>query len=391
MFQLSSISPSDTDGGGALPATAAPVLAAPDRAVEETVEAKAELEVVEARVYRVGLLAGDRPQDPARSAPVETAPPTTATRSPASTLLSLALVLATLGVATAVGRAQTTPVLVPGSAAQAQAVLQETGALPLSLPYGKGMWIWQVEQTESGDVDAIVARARANNLSHLYVRVGSSWDGFYGGPFLDRLLPKAHAGGIRVYGWDFPNLASWTDDVARASTAMGWRTPDHHKLDGFAADIETEHEGTHISAEAAAAYGNGLRQAVGAGYPLIAAVPRPSPQRASFPFAQVVASFDAIAPMVYWLNRQPDTDVGGAMRDLAKFGKPIFPIGQAYDGAPEGGRPGVPPRAELLLFMVVADQHQAGGVSFWSWQAADQQAWDAIRDAPQFSHGPSPI
>jgi hypothetical protein len=127
---------------------------------------------------------------------------------------------------------------------------------------------------------------------------------------------------------------------------------------------------------------------VGASYPLIATVPRPSPSR-PYPYDQVVASFDAIAPMVYWLNRQPDTDVAGALHDLLPFGKPVFPVGQAYDGAPEGGRAGVPPPEELQRFMRVGEADGASGVSFWSWQAANQKAWDAIGQAEQFRPGAS--
>jgi hypothetical protein len=217
------------------------------------------------------------------------------------------------------------------------------------------------------------------------VRTGSSWDGFYAGPFLDQILPKAHAAGIRVYGWDFPRLIDVGDDVQRALYAIRHEAPGKHKIDGFAADIETRSEGTAITAEAATAYGDQLRGAVGDGYPLIAVVPRPSSWTLSFyPYAEVVNRFDAVAPMVYWLNRQPGPDVAGALEDLKPLGKPVFPVGQAYDGAPEGGRPGVPPREELLTFMEVAHGHGAAGVSFWSWQAADQQAWDAIRDAAHF-------
>ena len=38
------------------------------------------------------------------------------------------------------------------------------------------------DQAEGGDVNAIVARARATGLTHLYVRTGSSVDGFYAAP-----------------------------------------------------------------------------------------------------------------------------------------------------------------------------------------------------------------
>ncbi|HEX2041369.1 MAG TPA: hypothetical protein VHF24_01920 [Acidimicrobiales bacterium] len=256
--------------------------------------------------------------------------------------------------------------------------------LPRSLPYGKGMWIWQPDKTERGDVGAIIARAEHVGLTHLYVRTGSSWDGFYAGPFLDRILPAAHAAGIRVYGWDFPRLLDPAADVARAVAAVDYRTPGGHHIDGFAPDIETAAEGTHITAESATAYGVGLRQALGRRLPLVAVVPRPSPARATFPYREVVAHFDAVAPMVYWLNREPGTDVAGAVADLRPLGKPIFPIGQAYDGAPEGGRRGVPPRAELHRFMEVAYDTGASGVSFWSWQAANAEAFDSIRDAPEF-------
>ena len=286
----------------------------------------------------------------------------------------VALVIALLGLATVVSRSEGGLTASEGS----------VGNLPRSLPYGKGMWIWQPHMTESGDVDAIVSRAEQVGLTHLYVRTGSSWDGFYAGPFLDRILPAAHAAGIRVYGWDFPRLIDPAADVRRAAEAVSYRTPKGQRIDGFAADIETQAEGTHVSAGAASAYGDALRQAVGASVPLVAVVPRPSPGRAGYPYAEVVSQFDAIAPMVYWLNREPGSDVAGALNDLRRFDKPVFPIGQAYDGAPEGGRPGVPPRAELLRFFEVAYDEGAAGVSFWSWQGADGQAFDSIRDAPEF-------
>jgi len=271
-----------------------------------------------------------------------------------------------------------------------EAVEAEVITLEPQLPYGKGMWMWQPNKSDGGDVDAIIRRAKEVGLTHIYVRTGSSWDGFYAAGWLDQILPKAHAAGIRVYGWDFPRLIDPAADVERALAAINHRTPGGHRIDGFAADIETPSEGTRISAGAATAYGDALRAGAGEGYPLIACVPRPSPWTKSFfPYAEVVARFDAVAPMVYWLNRQPGPDVRGAIHDLRPLGKPVFPVGQAYDGAPEGGRRGVPPREELQTFMQVAQAEGAQGVSFWSWQAADQQAWDAIRDASEFT-GPLP-
>ena len=254
-----------------------------------------------------------------------------------------------------------------------------------ALPVGKGMWLYLPEKSEGGDVNLIVARAREVGLTHLYVRTGSSRMGFYAQPFLDRLLPVAHAAGLRVYGWDFPYLDDPAADAARGMWAAQYTTPSGDRIDGFVADIETPSEGTNLSPHTALQYGDRLRRWVGDAYPLIVAVPRPSAKMlAKYPYAEVVAAFDAIAPMVYWLNRQPDTDAADAVARLSAFGKPIIPVGQAYDGSPEGGRPGVPPRDELIRFMQASERAGATGVSFWSWQHATIEAWVAIRDAGEF-------
>ncbi len=257
----------------------------------------------------------------------------------------------------------------------------DAGALPL----GKGMWLYVTDQVEGGNVDALIDRARHVGLTHIYVRTGSSKSGFYAQPYLDQLLQKAHASGLRVIGWDFPYLYDVGDDVARAMAAITYTTPSGHRIDGFAADIETRSEGTNLTPEGAGAYGHLLREAAGPRYPLVAVVPRPSSKmQRIFPYAEVLPPFDAVAPMTYWLNRQPDSDVVNDVTFLLPFGKPVIPVGQAYDGAPEGGRPGPPPPEEIARFLAAAEASGAVGASFWSWQHANQPIWDAIAAAPQF-------
>ena len=255
-----------------------------------------------------------------------------------------------------------------------------------ALPIGKGMWIWLHDQADGGDPESIVRRARDNGLTHLYVRTGTRNEGFMGGPFLDRLLPVAHANNIRVYGWDFPFLHHPGAEVERAVAAIRYTTPDGHRIDGFSADIESPSEGTNNNPEYVNAYGSWLRQHVGPDYPLIATVPNPTGARLKqgFPYAEIMAHFDAVAPMVYWMNRDPGSDAAHAVSWLSQFGKPVFPVGQAYDGGPEGGPHGAPGRDQLIRFMQSAEQAGAAGVSFWSWQHATQEAWDAVRDAAEF-------
>jgi hypothetical protein len=253
-----------------------------------------------------------------------------------------------------------------------------------ALPTGKGMWIWQPWKAENGNVQAMVARAQAAGLTHIYVRTGSSVTGFDAGPFLNSLLPEAHRAGIRVYGWQFPYLDDVGGDVVRALQAIKYGTPGGERIDGFAADIEFRSMGVNITPFTAAAYGASLRHEVGKDYPLIAVVPRPSAGTKFYPYDQIVKDFDAVAPMIYWMQTDPKYAIDLAFDRLGNYGKPVLPIGQAYDGVREGGPPGVPSPDAIHRFMDAAVARGATGISFWSWQHANAEAWLAIANSPMF-------
>ena len=267
----------------------------------------------------------------------------------------------------------------PAEVAPPAAPAQVAAPKPI-LPLGKGMWLYQLSMSEGGDANKVVNKAKALGLTHLYTRLGSSKGGFYAQKELDKLLPVAHAAGIKVIGWDFVYLVDPIADAVRSKAEIDYTTPDGHKIDAFSADIETGAEGVNLTAEGAAAYGAKLRELAGPNYPLIATVPRPSPKR-SFPFAEATAAFDAIAPMVYWQNRDPATDVAGAIDYLAQFNKPIMPIGQAYNGGPEGGPDRDPPKEQLVAFLNTAHAKGAVAVSFWVWNHAKPHQWQAIDEA----------
>ena len=294
--------------------------------------------------------------------PVTTTPPTTAAAEPP----------ATTPPADAAAVAEAVP------AAPAVAPPAEVAAPKPILPLGKGMWLYQLSMSEGGDATKVVSKAKALGLTHLYTRLGSSKKGFYGQDELNKLLPVAHAAGIKVIGWDFVYLTDPIADAVRSKAEIDYVTPDGHKIDAFSADIESVQEGVNLTAEGAALYGAKLRELVGPSYPLIATVPRPSPKK-SFPFAEVTAAFDAIAPMVYWQNRDPATDVAGAIDYLAQFNKPIMPIGQAYNGGPEGGPDRDPPKEQLVAFMNTAHAKGAVAVSFWVWNHATPEFFEPLR------------
>ncbi|HEV7534493.1 MAG TPA: hypothetical protein VGP90_02595, partial [Acidimicrobiia bacterium] len=249
-----------------------------------------------------------------------------------------------------------------------------------ALPRGKGMWLHYLRQAAGNDPTALVAQARANGLTHVYLRLGSSKDGFYAGGDLDRLLPVAHTAGLAVVGWDFPYLFDAEADAVRAKAEIDYTTPTGQRIDAFSADIETRTEGVNISVPVADTYSRRLRELAGPGYPLVATVPRPRYNK-GFPYAEIVRQFDAVAPMVYWLGRDPAVEVDQAVTDLAGLGKPIMPVGQAYDAGPEGGPPGPPPKEHLVRFIQAAQTRGVTGFSFWVWHTATPDQWAAIREA----------
>ena len=249
-----------------------------------------------------------------------------------------------------------------------------------ALPRGKGMWLHFVRQAAGNDPAALVAQAKATGLSHVYLRLGSSKDGFYAEGDLDRLLPVAHAAGLAVAGWDFPYLDDPEADALRAAAETAYTTPTGQRIDAFSADIETRAEGVNLTVPAADTYSRRLRELVGPGYPLVATVPRPR-YNPGYPYSEIVRQFDAVAPMVYWLARDPAAEVDQAVTDLAVLGKPIMPVGQAYDAGPEGGPPGPPPKEHLVRFIQAAQTRGVTGFSFWVWHTATPDQWAAIREA----------
>jgi hypothetical protein len=240
------------------------------------------------------------------------------------------------------------------------------------------MWVHVLDRVTRGNVQAMVNHAVEYGLTHVYVRLGSSRKGFYAQRDLDAVLPLAHRAGIKVIGWDFPYLQDPMGDAQRAAEEIAYTTADGHQIDGFSADIETPSEGTNLTTEGAQAYGSRLRELAGPQVLLIAAVPRPDPRR-NYPYGAVTEPFDAIAPMVYWVNRDPGSDVAGAIAALAPLGKPILPVGQAYDPGIDGSHSwGPPSAAHIQRFMQTAGDLGVASYSFWAWDTANAEQWQAI-------------
>jgi hypothetical protein len=241
---------------------------------------------------------------------------------------------------------------------------------PLS---GKGVWVTNFAETPV-DVPALVAKAEAAGLRNLWVRTGGK-QGYYGDRFLPELVPAAHAVGLAVVAWDFPYLSDPVADADRARRAFA------DGVDAFAPDVETNAEGTYATAARVDLYLSLVRQYAG-DRPIAATVPRPTPQRRkSFPYKAFVPYADLFVPMVYWSCHEPGELVKQSLRELGAL-LPVHPVGQGYDMGEEGGRRGVPSRAETWRFLDVAKRGGAVGASLWTVERMGAGQLDALSAYP---------
>lgn len=252
------------------------------------------------------------------------------------------------------------------------------------LPTGTGMWLHDYSRTEGGNGKAIVNRAVKSALTTLYVRTGSSHDGWTGTEPLRSILPATKGTSIKVVAWDFPTLVNPGADAVRLARAANAVCAGCPRVAAVAPDVETAAEGTRISDHAVAYYYAVLRKKLPRNIAILATVPWPSENRTGrYPYARTAKMSDALLPMAYWYNRSPQTVTATSMSFLARYRKPIMPVGQGYDARLDA--PYLPadphPGASVMTFLLTAHQHGARAVSLWSWQTTGTQQWAALTSA----------
>jgi hypothetical protein len=246
------------------------------------------------------------------------------------------------------------------------------------------MWIHDWSRTEGGHAGLVVQRAKAAGLTHLFVQTGSSKKGWIGSPVLSQLLPATKGTGIQVVAWDFPKLVDPEDDARRLAKAAWWRRPGVPMVAAVAPDIETASEGTHATPSTINRYYRTLRKALPARIAILATVPWPSEKRVTrYPYVRTALYADAFIPMAYWYNRSPSRVTATSMRLLRRYGKPVFPVGQGYDGRLDAPylKPDKHPGKSVDAFVQAARASGARSLSLWSWQTTGMQQWMALHRA----------
>ena len=255
------------------------------------------------------------------------------------------------------------------------------------LPTGTGVWLHEWRRSEQGHALEVVQRARRANVSHLYVQTGSSRKGWIGQQVLSQLLPATKGTDLKVIAWDFPKLDEPEKDARRLARAAFWHRDGVPMVAAVAPDVETSAEGTRATPERVRRYYAALRKALPRRTAILATVPWPSEKRTgSYPYAVTAPFAEAFVPMAYWYNRSPTTVTATSMTWLARFGKPVMPVGQGYDGRLDAPylRADLSPRKSVEAFSYAARSRGAQSISLWSWQTTGAEQWAVLGEASRF-------
>jgi hypothetical protein len=202
---------------------------------------------------------------------------------------------------------------------------------------------------------------------------------------LGRLVEGLHARGVRVVAWYLPGHVKPGLDVRRSLAMLSFRTANGQRFDGVALDIEsTRVRNADLRSRRALALAQRVRQeAAETPLAIVPFNPRGLERRPStwprFPWAELAATSDAFAPMVYTGGAFKGFDatygyVTRALRLLrAQTGNPEVPIHVAGGVADRLGP------EELAGFVAaVSDDGAVLGVSLYDWQTTRPAAWRAL-------------
>ena len=228
---------------------------------------------------------------------------------------------------------------------------------------GQGMWIWYLSQSNGGEVASIVARAHQAGIGTVFIK-SSDGSTNYWSQFSSQVVSELHANGLRVCAWQYVYGASPAGEANLGARAVT------NGADCLVIDAEAEYEGHYAAAQT---YLTDLRAKVGETYPVgLASFPYVS-YHPSFPYSVFLGPGGAQynAPQMYWKAIGVSVDTVYANTYIANriYGRPLFPLGQTYEGVSS---------ADLIRFREEAVDYGATGVSFWDWQETASRGWAAL-------------
>lgn len=226
---------------------------------------------------------------------------------------------------------------------------------------GNGMWIWYLDKSEGGDLDAIAARANAVGVRTVFVKAGDG--ATYWSQFSPLLVGGLKQRGLNVCAWQFVygKVPEQEADIGAQAVQTGAQC--------LVIDAESDYESRYAAAQT---YMQRLRSEIPASLPVALTSFPYVDYHPGLPYSVFFSNgADYNLPQVYWkdIGTTVDTAMQHTYVHNRIYGKPVFPLGQSYDD---------PPPEDMQRFRQLAQVYGSSGLSWWSWQASTDRGWKAI-------------
>jgi hypothetical protein len=287
---------------------------------------------------------------------------------------------ADLGDPAAVRRGVCTLAVVAALAAAGAAATGAAAPGPPAAFAGSGSWVSVYDTAAWNDPEGVVRTLAARHVHTLYLET-SNWKhraAVVRPVRVGRFVDAAHAAGLAVVAWTLPSLSHPAADLRRARAALGYRSPQGGRFDGFALDVES----TLVRSIArrnrlAAALAAAVRRAAH-GCPLgaitIAPVGASPGYWPGYPFAALARTADVLLPMAYFTDR-----TRGPARVAAWTAANLRAVrrqaGSRVAIAPVAGEARGATRPELAAFLRAARAWGVPGLSLWEYGETTPAQW----------------
>ena len=234
---------------------------------------------------------------------------------------------------------------------------------------GNWLWIWTAESILNGNPDAMIAVAKDLGITGMIIK---SHDGTRLWGQFARYSPVFKRNGFKVAAWGYVygNYPKGEAYMALESIRQG--------ADWYIVDAESEFEkrGSDVAARTFLEIVREQAPDVPLGFTSFAIID----YHRSFPWAVFAQYCDVAMPQVYWFTMGIPVEEAWRLTraGYASLGKPIVPVGQAYDEVSY---------EDMVKFARIVREDGCSGISWWSWQHASDDQLRAIKEASKMFQG----
>lgn len=242
---------------------------------------------------------------------------------------------------------------------------------------GKGFFIWNIRDCESGNPVAIASTAHSAGLSHVLIKIADGPYTFNFNPttkadLVPAVVNELHARGIQVWGWHY---VYGNDPVGEANVAI--QRIQQLGIDGYVIDAEVQYKEPGKDA-AARRYMGELRSALPS-FPIALSSFRFPAYHMEFPWRDFLNGCDINMPQIYWLKaHNAGAQLDRCIREfqaIAPF-RPIIPTGAIFRYSDW-----LPTEADVIEFMNTARNQNLTAANFYSWDECRRYLlplWDLV-------------